>query len=202
MNLLRFRSLLMLLVLLWQPAALAHSFGAGTDAFVSFLNAVSIFVSDPILLLPSISLGILAAAYKTRGLVDIWPWLFGSHLVGFLTASLVGDWVNSILLVVGLAVATIAALVSKPAKILVISSGVITGVLTMLVSLQGHAWHELSMSVYVGLFAGASMGVVISSGIAEVALEKLPEKVSKIALRVAASWLAAIQLLAVMLLIA
>jgi hypothetical protein len=64
-----------------------------------------------------------------------------------------------------------------------------------MVSLEGHVWMELSVSIYVGVTLGAILPVMLGAATGELLLEKLPAAFSRIAVRVACSWLAAIQIM-------
>jgi hypothetical protein len=64
-----------------------------------------------------------------------------------------------------------------------------------MVSLEGHVWMELSSAIYVGVTLGAILPVMLGAATGELLLEKLPASFSRIAVRVACSWLAAIQIM-------
>jgi hypothetical protein len=54
---------------------------------------------------------------------------------------------------------------------------------------------ELTVPIYVGIFAAASFAIAAGAGLARLALEKVSAAWMRIGLRVAASWLAAVQVL-------
>lgn len=177
-----------------QTAA-AHSFGTGTDAFEAFVEGSNAVLFSPVSLLPCLSLGILLTLWQVDGMVKAWPVILIAHVVGFVLAPMVGQWVIPALVLIGVITATLAALLPRHVKPEAVGLAGIVALFTMLVSLEGHAWLELAVPIYVGIFAAASFAVAAGAGIARVAVEKVPRPWMRIALRVAASWLAAMQVL-------
>lgn len=173
----------------------AHSFGTGTDAFEAFVEGSAAVLFSPVSLLPCLSLGVLLTLWQVEGMLKAWPVLIAGQVAGFLTAAFVGSWVAPVLVITGAGIATLAALLPRHrrAEALVLSGS--TGLLTLLVSLEGHAWLELAVPIYVGIFAAASFGVAAGAGLARLALENLRYGWVRIGLRIAASWLAAVQVL-------
>ena len=173
----------------------AHSFGAGTDAFASFVEGANAVLFSPISLLPCLSLGLLLTLWQVEGMLKAWPVLFIGHVIGFVLAPQVGLWVIPALEVLGAAIASLAALLPRHMKAEVYGLSFVTGLMTMLVSLEGHAWMELAWTIYLGIFVAASFAVAAGAGLARLALEQITSQWTIIAIRVAASWLAAMQLL-------
>lgn len=180
---------------LFATAANAHSFGAGTDAFEAFVEGSTAVLFSPVSLVPCLSLGVLLTLWQIEGMVKAWPVLIGAHIVGFLLAPLVGGWVIPALVIAGALTATGAALLPRHVPLEATAFAGLIGLLTMLVSLEGHDWLELAAPIYIGIFAAASFGVAAGAGLARLALENLPASWVRIGLRIAASWLAAVQVL-------
>lgn len=180
----------------------AHSFGAGTDAFEAFVEGSSAVLFSPWSLLPCLSLGILLTLWQVEGMVKVWPVLLASHVVGFVLAPMVGTWVIPTLVAVGAITGALAALLPRHSRPEALVLSTVVGLLTMLVSLEGHGWLELSIPIYVGIFAAASFAVAAGAGIARLAVERFPQPWMRIAMRIAASWLAATQVLMIAFLLA
>ena len=173
----------------------AHSFGAGTDAFEAFVEGSNAVLFSPYSLLPCLSLGVLLTLWRSDGMVKVWPVLIASHAAGFVLAPLVGVWVIPVLVAVGAATGTLAALLPRHSRWEAVTLGALVGGLTMLASLEGHGWLELTLPIYLGIFAAASFAVAAGAGIARVAIDNVPYPWVRIAVRIAASWLAAMQVL-------
>lgn len=182
------------LLLAGSPAS-AHSFGAGTDAFEAFVEGATSVLFSPVCLLPCLSFGLLLTLWQLEGMLKVWPALIAAHVAGFLLAPMVGDWVIAALVILGAVTAALAALLPRHSRPEALTLALAIGVLTMLVSLEGHAWLELTLPIYLGIFAGASFAVAAGAGIARLALEQLPHGWVRIGVRIAASWLAAMQVL-------
>jgi hypothetical protein len=189
-------------LLLAGTQAGAHSFGTGTDAFEAFVEGTSAVLFSPLTLLPCLSLGLLLTLWQAEGMLRAWPALFAAHVAGFVLAPGVGAWVGPAMIVLGAAVAILAALLPRHTRPEAVALALAVGAGTMLLSLEGHGWLELSLPIHLGIFVGASFAVTAGAGIGRVALEQLPAPWSRTGLRIAASWLAAIQLLMAALLLA
>lgn len=189
-------------LLLSTLPATAHTFGTGTDAFEAFVEGSNAVLFSPYSLLPCLSLGLLLTLWHEEGMVKAWPILLIAHVAGFLLAPTAGTWVIPALVMIGTATATLAALRTNHNRIEALALAGIVGFFTLLVSLEGHSWLELSLPIYIGIFAAASFGVAAGAGIARLILEHIPYPWVRIGLRVAASWLAAMQVLMVAFLLA
>lgn len=189
------RAVLVAALVFSANTASAHSFGAGTDAFASFVEGSNAVLFSPVSLLPCLSLGLLLTLWQLEGMVKAWPVILVAHVVGFLLAPMIESWVIPTLVLIGAVTATLGALLPRHirAEALVIAG--IVALFTMLVSLEGHAWLELTVPIYVGIFAAASFTIAAGAGLARLALENFPAPWMRIGLRVAASWLAAVQVL-------
>ena len=202
LNATHFRAALAAALVISASRAGAHSFGTGSDAFEAFVEGSNAVLFSPYALLPCLSLGLLLTLWQIEGMLKAWPTLIAGHVAGFLLAPLVGGWVIVTLVAAGAGMATLAALLGRHVRAEALLLSLLTGGLTMLVSLEGHGWLELSPSIYVGIFAAASFAVAAGAGVARLALEQLPYAWTRIGLRIAASWLAAIQVLMVAFLLA
>jgi len=188
-------ALLFLTSVLLPSQAAAHSFGAGTDQFASFVEGASVVIFDQVSLFATLSLGLMIALWKNRGVIQALPLLIAGLALGFLLAPSVTTWVIMGGTVVGAITATIGASLNQQYKPLTLILALFTGLLVQMVSLEGHVWMELSSAIYVGVTLGAILPVMLGAATGELLLEKLPASFSRIAVRVACSWLAAIQIM-------
>lgn len=185
-----------LLALLLVPSqAFSHSFGAGTDQFASFVEGASVVIFDQVSLFATLSLGLMIALWKNRGVIQALPLFIAGLALGFLLAPSVGTWVIMGATVVGAISATLGASLNLQFKPLTMIIALFTGLLVQMVSLEGHVWMELSVSIYVGVTLGALLPVMLGAATGELLLERLPAAFSRIAVRVICSWLAAIQIM-------
>ena len=190
------RLILTLLSLILLPSqAVAHSFGAGTDQFASFVEGASVVIFDQVSLFATLSLGLMIALWRNRGVVQALPLFVAGLVLGFLLAPSVTTWVIMGATVVGAITATLGASLNQQFKPLTLILALFTGLLVQMVSLEGHVWMELSVSIYVGVTLGAILPVMLGAATGELLLEKLPAALSRIAVRVACSWLAAIPIM-------
>ena len=190
------RLILPLLTIVLLPSrAVAHSFGAGTDQFASFVEGASVVIFDQVSLFATLSLGLMIALWKHRGVVQALPLFIAGLALGFLLAPSVTTWVIMGATVVGAITATLGASLNQQHKPLTLILALFTGLMVQMVSLEGHIWLELSASIYVGVTLGAVLPVMLGAATGELLLEKLPAAFSRITVRVACSWLAAIQIM-------
>ncbi|MEY3037665.1 MAG: hypothetical protein RL143_232 [Pseudomonadota bacterium] len=183
-------------MLLLSTNAEAHSFGAGTDLFASFIEGAKVILFEPITLFACLSLGLLLTLWRANGLLIALPYLIGATIFGFLSATFAPAWTITALLIIGTINSALAALVRNNSQIVVITISIATGFLCQFVALEGHAWMELSAAIYLGLIIGTYFCVVAASGLSQVLLERFNNaQWSRITLRVVASWLAAMQIL-------
>ena len=188
-------ALLFLTSVLLPSQAAAHSFGAGTDQFASFVEGASVVIFDQVSLFATLSLGLMIALWKNRGVIQALPLFIAGLALGFLLAPSVTTWVIMGATVIGAITATIGASLNQQYKPLTLILALFTGLLVQMVSLEGHVWMELSSAIYVGVTLGAILPVMLGAATGELLLEKLPASFSRIAVRVACSWLAAIQIM-------
>ena len=188
-------ALLFLTSVLLPSQAAAHSFGAGTDQFASFVEGASVVIFDQVSLFATLPLGLMIALWKNRGVIQALPLFIAGLALGFLLAPSVTTWVIMGATVVGAITATIGASLNQQYKPLTLILALFTGLLVQMVSLEGHVWMELSSAIYVGVTLGAILPVMLGAATGELLLEKLPASFSRIAVRVACSWLAAIQIM-------
>jgi len=71
----------------------------------------------------------------------------------------------------------------------------VTALVAMLSVLEGHAFMTLPVSIYIGLFLGATAAFVLAAAVARIMIEKLPTVIARIAARILSSWTAAIALM-------
>lgn len=190
------RAALFGLLTLASFSAHSHSFGAGTDSFQAFVEGARVMLFEPITLFAGLSAGLMITLWRSGGMLVVWPALIVATLLGFLAATLAPEWTKMALIVVGTLTAALAAVLQSHKQALVMLLVVLTGVLSLFVALEGHTWMELTAAIYVGLILGAQFSVVIGAALAQMLLEKFGTAPwSRIAIRVAASWLAAMQIL-------
>ncbi len=175
-------------------AAEAHAFKTGS-AYPQFVEGVGVTISCPPLLLTLIPLGILVGLRQLDGMVRVWPALIVGMLAGQFLAPLVGPVIIAVALALGVLCAILAAVNARypnaPMRVLSASAGVMAA----MVMLEGHAFGELPIAVYLGLFAGANLVVGMVAGLARLGLERYQKPFVRLGAFVAASWVGAIAIL-------
>ncbi|MBY6201639.1 hypothetical protein KUV65_09720 [Maritalea mobilis] len=176
------------------PAA-AHSFDTGADAYNQVVEGTGVVLTDPGLLIPILALGILLSLWDAEGLPRAWPFYLLGQIAGVIVASVVGPWITTVFIALGIVIAALAALLPRPTKTLAIGLAALTGVGALAVGLEGHGLFELSVFIHLGLILGVNIAVALPAGAARVALDKVAAPWMRIGWRVAASWLGAILVL-------
>ncbi|TYB81634.1 hypothetical protein [Maritimibacter fusiformis] len=177
-------------------AAWAHAFSTGKDAYGAFLEGAGVILAAPGLILPVAALGIALALWRSEGLLAAWlPFLAGG-MAGVALAPFAGSWAGLAVIGTGLVVAVIAALV-PPARIGPAMPGLagLTGGAVALAALEGHGWGEVALATRVGILFAANIALATVAGAARVSLERIVHPATRIAWRIAASWVAAILVL-------
>lgn len=177
-------------------AAKAHAFSTGKDAYGAFLEGAGVVLGAPGLILPVAALGIALALWRSEGLLDAWLLFLIGGLAGIALAPFAGAWAALMPIGVGLVVAVIAALV-PPQRIgpAMPALAGLTGGAVALAALEGHGWGEVAVATRVGILFAANIGLASVAGAARVSLEGIAHPATRIAWRIAASWVAAILVL-------
>ena len=174
----------------------AHSFGAGTDAFGQIIEGANVPFLEPVTLLSCLSLGLFHTIWRPHGVISAMPYLFIGLVFGFIVAPYLGQYAYLGATFIGIVSAISAGLLTRPMYHLIILTTVLTGFFTMGAALEGHKWLELGVLIYLGIFLGSVFAVILAAGISQLILDKFPQRTFvRIGLRIAASWLAAIQIM-------
>jgi len=177
--------------ILWPLDAFAHAFQTGS-AYPQFIEGTAASIGSPVILLSLIPIGILASAWRENGMTVIWPALLAGLLAGIFLAV----FATPAIAIAGLAVGTVAgglgalALAYPPA--LIVAFGGAGGVLSSMISLEGHELGELPVAIYAGILFGALLCCVLPAGLVHLMLTKYPQPWMRIGVRVLSSWSAAI----------
>lgn len=176
---------------LWPQGAFAHAFQTGS-AYPQFIEGTAASIGSPVILLSLIPIGILASAWRENGMTVIWPAL----LVGLLAGIFLAVFATPAIAIAGLAVGTLAgglgALALAYPPVLIVAFGGAGGVLSSMISLEGHQLGELPLAVYTGILFGALLCCVIPAGLVHLLLSKFPQTWMRIGVRILSSWSAAI----------
>lgn len=172
----------------------AHNFKTGT-AIPQAIDAIGAALNDPVLLLTLIPLGLLASIWRAEGLLEVW----GPAAIGLIAAiplsNVASPWFAVPSLLAGIACAILAIIAHDYRPVLVKGLAFVTALLGMLAVLEGHGFMTLPVSIYIGLFLGATAAFVLAAAIARIMIEKLPAVIARIAARILSSWTAAIALM-------
>jgi urease accessory protein len=122
---------------------------------------------------------------------------FGGMLgvMGVPLSSFASPWFAVPSLLAGIACAVLAIISHDYRPALVKVLAFVTALVAMLSVLEGHAFMTLPVSIYIGLFLGATAAFVLAAAVARIMIEKLPTVIARIAARILSSWTAAIALM-------
>lgn len=190
------------IVLSASPApALAHEFGAGQGAYEDFLTGNRVVLADITVLLGVIAAGLLSGIWKPDGFPSLWSFYVGGVVAG----AAVGLWgvipptLPAYVAVIAIGLLGAAAL-QIPTRLM---NGIffVTGLVLTNAVLSGHAISDIPPLAYVGIAFALNVGIAASAGLVAVSREKLPYNWVVIAWRAAMSWLVAIAVMAMVLMI-
>lgn len=180
---------------LWPHRAQAHSFRGGAEYYEQFLQGCAVILAYPATLLPLIALGILLSLWRADGMLRAWPVFAGGQVAGIGVAALVGPWILPVMLGLGAGVATLAALLPRQTRPVVLAAAGLTGAISVAISLEGHGFLELSVFIHAGVLYALNMVTVAVAALARLALDRVEAMWMRILWRIAASWIAAILIL-------
>lgn len=181
--------------------ALAHDFGAGEGPYVDFLSGNRAVLADIPVLLGLIAAGLLSGIWKPDGLPSLWPVYAGGILAG--AAVGFGGMIPPTLptyitvIVIGL----LGAAAPQMSTGLVRGIFFVIGLILANAVLSGHAISEIPPFAYVGIAFALNVGLAVPAGLVAVSREKLPYGWVAIAWRAGMSWLVAIALMAMVLML-
>ena len=176
---------------LWPSGAFAHAFKTGS-AYPQFIEGTAASIGSPVILLTLIPVGILASAWRENGMLLMWPALMVGMLVGIPLATLASPSIAIAALVIGTLAGALTALALAYPHMLVVAFGGLGGILSSMVSLEGHALGELPIPIYAGILFGAMLCAVIPAGLVQLLVQKFTQSWVRIGVRVLGSWSAAI----------
>ncbi|MEM9732408.1 MAG: hypothetical protein AAF903_02855 [Pseudomonadota bacterium] len=179
----------------FSTGARAHAFESGLDYYEQFLEGASVITLYPQALLPLMAMGLMAALWDKDGMARCWPAFAGGLFIGLPLSALVGPWVIPALMVLGLVIATLAALLTTHNAVLCMAFAFFIGLFAMLSSLEGHGLFELPVFIYVGIVFMANLAFMGTANLSRLALDSFQAKAVPIAVRVAASWNATVLIL-------
>lgn len=175
--------------------ASAHAFQDGVVFYDQFLEGAGVVIGYPGILLPLLSLGLLVSLWDPDGMLRVWPVFAAGQIAGIPAAALAGPGVADLCLALGILTAGLAARLGRHGRAEVMGLAALSGALALAVSLEGHGLFELSVFIHLGLLLGVNLVVAVSAGLTRTVLDLVERPWMRIGWRVAASWLAAVQIL-------
>lgn len=179
----------------------AHNFGSGKGAYENFLSGNQAVLADVPILLGLIATGIVVSNWKPDGLPKVWLFFIIGVLAGMalglsgLLPAIMPTYVTVCL--IGLLGAAAPRLPVAGMRLLVGISGVILANAV----LSGHTLGEIQPFAYAGILFAINLGLAISAGIVSLSLEKLPYGWVNITWRALLSWIVAISIMAMVLML-
>lgn len=175
--------------------AAAHAFDPDADAYSQIMEGALVPVSDPVLLLALLPLGLTLGIWAADGPLRIWPALAAGLVGGALAAPLAGLWIAHAAILMGLAVSLMGAAARRWPLWLMVAVAAATGTVSGMAVLEGHAFGSLPAPIYLGVVFGALLVVLVPAGAVSFTRDSVGAPWVTIAWRIAASWLAAIAMM-------
>ncbi|MEN0041205.1 MAG: hypothetical protein AAF764_07685 [Pseudomonadota bacterium] len=177
--------------LLETTSAWAHAFKSGSDFYEQFQEGGGVILAYPATLLPLLAAGLLVGLWDKDGMARSFPFFAVGILLGIPLASVVGPSVALVCVVLGMIVATLAAVLNKHVAIESFAVAFATGVLTTAVALEGHGLFELPFFIHAGIVVLAIVVFVACANLVRLTMNRFENPIIAIGFRVAASWIAA-----------
>lgn len=179
----------------------AHDFGIGKGAYEDFLSGNQAVLADLPVLLALIAAGVFASIWKPNGFPLLWPsYLFGiaiGALIGF--SGFIPSVISAYLTVIifGLLGAAAPGISVNAMRGLYLFAGI------MLCNavLSGHTISEIPLFAYLGIAFALNVGIAVWAGLVSVLRETFPHGWVMIAWRAGMSWLVAIAVIAMTLML-
>ena len=152
-------------------------------------------LSDPVLLLALLPLGLALGIWRTDGLPRVWPALAAGLIAGAAAAPLAGLTIALAAILTGLAVAMMGVAALRWPVWLMAAAAASTGLVSGMAAFEGHAFGELPAPIALGILSGALLVAVVPAGVVSFTRDALGAPWVTLAWRVGASWLAAIALM-------
>lgn len=196
------RQLLLLGTLgLFPRGAWAHNFETGQGAYQDFLSGNQAVLADLPIVLGLIATGILVGIWKTDRLPRVW--LF--YNIGALLGVFMGfSGVVPPVLPAYIAVCLIGLLAAASPAISVFMMRLIVGVMGAIFAnavLSGHTIDEIQTFAYLGIFFALNLGLAAPAAVVTISREKLEYGWVYITWRALSSWLVAISIMAMVLML-
>jgi len=189
------------LVTLTPVTALAHEFGVGLGAYEDFLSGNQAVFADMPVLLCLIATGVFAGIWKADAFPSLWLFL----AIGMLVGTVVGLWgqipptlpAYATVIAIGL----LGAAAPNFPIWLMRSLFVIIGIILTNAVLSGHTFAEVPVFAFVGIAFALNLGVAASASLVAISREKLPYGWVLITWRAGMSWLVAIAIMTMVLML-
>jgi hypothetical protein len=178
-------------------SARAHEFGLGGDVYDDFLAGGAVVLTDLPVMIALTSTGIFISIWDREGLPHLWLSFLSAVPAGFLIAAFVP--VDPVLILFGAAIALglLAVIAIRPQKRIMSAIVFLAGFLTAWGILAGHAWGEIPLGAYAGIFGLFNLVLATSALVVSTALKRLPYGWVEITFRALASWMVAIAVMSV-----
>ncbi|WP_204318695.1 hypothetical protein [Pseudooceanicola aestuarii] len=173
----------------------AHAFAAGSDSYDAFTEGAGSVLLYPEVLLPLVALALLAVLHRAEALPRVMPLLLAGAGLALLLAPRLGEGTAPAAMGFGIVLAALAALVPNrlPRPALAVLA-LTTGGLSLSSLLHGQDLSALPVTLLLGVLFAALLLPMTVGGAARLVMQGTGGW-RAIALRVAASWIAAILLL-------
>lgn len=194
--------LVVVIVLSVSPVSLlAHEFGAGQGAYKDFLSGNRAVLADNTVLLGLVAAGLLSGIWKPDGFPSLWPFYAGGVVAGAAVGfyGMIPPTLPTYVAVI--AVGLLGAAAPQIPTGLVRGIFFVIGLVLTNAVLSGHRISEITPFAYVGIAFALNVGVVVPAGLVAVSREKLPYGWVAIAWRAVMSWLVAIAVMAMALML-
>lgn len=188
------------LIMLPAPSS-AHEFGVGQGAYEDFLSGNRAVLADVPVLLGMLSAGFFAGIWKPDGFPNLWPF----YIIGLILGAFVGF--SGAIPPTAPAFAATIGIGLMGAAAFPFPVGIMRGVFALMgivlanAVLSGHSISEIPLFAYVGVFFALNIGTAVAAGLVSLSQDKLPYGWVKIGWRAGMSWIVAISIMAMVLML-
>ena len=179
----------------------AHDFGSAASTTGDFLSGCTAVLAELPLMIAVISAGILVSLWNGEGLPKVWLAFVVGLFAG--TALALANLSEPLLIAYGSAIALglLASASIKCGLTLMRLILFLAGLLPIAAFLAGHDLGTVPLIAYVGIFVTINIVLAVSAGVVAITLKKLPYVWAPISFRALASWLVAIAMISLALLL-
>lgn len=173
----------------------AHDFGLGGDYYDAFVSGAGAITGDIGALLALGSIGFMISIWEVEGMPRVWPHLAIGAAIGLLASPLLPDEMPLLHLGTAMVCGLFAAAAFNLPRQVIGAICALAGLNSVLGTLGGHAFADVPLLAYLGVFFAVNTGVAMAAGLVTLARNCFPQGWMMISCRALSSWIVAIAMM-------